>query len=279
MPSPKPTAFQFTLEHCDSATQARAGRWSTPHGAIETPAFMPVGTIGSVKGLTPDQLREARVQMVLANTYHLALRPGADVVADLGGLHRFMAWDGPILTDSGGFQVFSLARLSRLDDEQVVFRSHIDGSLLELSPERAIRIQGQLGADCIMCLDECPPHDVPERIVRAVGRLRPIDPRPVGHLEEGVLEQIRLELGAVDHQVLPLEGGVEPEEAPGERIQRVERVQLRVFLIAVAARVVEAAGNPRLELYFLESIPGLDGRHGGVNTAFLAAEHAGSGHW
>lgn len=171
MPPTKPPAFQFTLEHCDAGTLARVGRWSTPHGTVETPAFMPVGTIGSVKGLTPDQLREARVQMVLANTYHLALRPGADVVADLGGLHRFMAWEGPILTDSGGFQVFSLARLSRLDDEQVVFRSHIDGSLLELSPERAIRIQEQLGADCIMCLDECPPHDAPEeRLLKAVER-------------------------------------------------------------------------------------------------------------
>jgi queuine tRNA-ribosyltransferase len=171
MPPPDTSAFRFTLERSDSGTQARVGRWSTPHGTIETPAFMPVGTIGSVKGLTPDQLRNAQVQMVLANTYHLALRPGADVVADLGGLHRFMGWDGPILTDSGGFQVFSLARLSRLDDEQVVFRSHIDGSLLELSPERAIRIQEQLGADCIMCLDECPAHDVPEdRLLEAVDR-------------------------------------------------------------------------------------------------------------
>ena len=132
---------------------------------------MPVGTIASVKGITPDQLRQARVQMVLANTYHLALRPGPEVVADLGGLHRFMAWDGPILTDSGGFQVFSLARLTKLTDEQVVFRSHLDGSLLELSPERAMRVQELLGADCIMCLDECPPHDVPrERLQEAVDR-------------------------------------------------------------------------------------------------------------
>jgi len=120
---------------------------------------MPVGTAASVKGLTPQQVREAGAQMVLANTYHLALRPGAEIVAEMGGLHQFMAWDGPILTDSGGFQVFSLARLTRLSDQQVVFRSHLDGSLLELSPERAMQIQEQLGADCIMCLDECPPHD------------------------------------------------------------------------------------------------------------------------
>lgn len=132
---------------------------------------MPVGTIGSVKGILPDQLKQVGVQKILANTYHLALRPGPELVAELGGLHRFMDWDGPILTDSGGFQVFSLAKLTRLSDDQVVFRSHIDGSLLELSPERAVRIQELLGADCIMCLDECPPHDVsPEKMRDAVDR-------------------------------------------------------------------------------------------------------------
>ncbi|MGQ0635273.1 MAG: tRNA guanosine(34) transglycosylase Tgt [Planctomycetaceae bacterium] len=163
--------FEYQLEHVDRATGARVGRWLTPHGAVETPAFMPVGTAATVKGLLPEQLREAGVQMVLANTYHLALRPGADVVAELGGLHRMMGWNGPILTDSGGFQVFSLAKLAGLDDQQVVFRSHIDGDLLELSPERAIRIQEQLGADCIMCLDECLPHDAPhERLLAAVDR-------------------------------------------------------------------------------------------------------------
>src|SRR5579872_6908861 len=171
MLSPQPAAFSFSLDGTDGATQARVGRWQTPHGTVVTPSFMPVGTIGSVKGLTPDQLRQAGVQMVLANTYHLALRPGPEVVAELGGLHRFMGWEGPILTDSGGFQVFSLAKLTRLDDVQVVFRSHIDGNLLELSPERAMRIQEQLGADCIMCLDECPPHDVArERLIAAVDR-------------------------------------------------------------------------------------------------------------
>ena len=132
---------------------------------------MPVGTIATVKGLTPDQLRQINVQMVLANTYHLALRPGPEIVAELGGLHRFSGWSGPMLTDSGGFQVFSLAKLSKLNDEQVVFRSHLDGSLLELSPERAVKIQEMLGADCIMCLDECPPHDVSyERVETAVAR-------------------------------------------------------------------------------------------------------------
>lgn len=132
---------------------------------------MPVGTLATVKGLTPEQLVQAGAQMVLSNTYHLALRPGPDVVAEMGGLHRFMCWDGPILTDSGGFQVFSLASMRKIDDEKVVFRSHIDGSLLELTPEQAVQIQEKLGADCIMCLDECPPHDAPvEKMLNAVDR-------------------------------------------------------------------------------------------------------------
>ncbi len=132
---------------------------------------MPVGTLATVKGLTPEQLREVGTEIVLSNTYHLALRPGAAIVSELGGLHAFMQWDGPLLTDSGGFQIFSLARLTQLDDEHVVFRSHIDGSIFELSPEKAIRIQEQLGADIIMCLDECPPHDGDrEQLQRAVER-------------------------------------------------------------------------------------------------------------
>jgi len=163
--------FRFELEHVDRHTGARAGKWHTPHGVVQTPTFMPVGTLGTVKGLLPEQLREAGAEMILANTYHLALRPGADVVADLGGLHEFSKWDGPILTDSGGFQVFSLAKLSKLTDDKVVFRSHIDGSVLELSPEKAIEIQEKLGADCIMCLDECPPHDVEKpRLRKAIER-------------------------------------------------------------------------------------------------------------
>ncbi len=165
------TPFTFQLDHTASDSAARAGAWTTPHGIVETPAFMPVGTRASVKGVWPQQLRDVGCQMVLANTYHLALRPGEDVIHELGGLHRFMNWEGPILTDSGGFQVFSLAQLSTVDDEMVVFRSHIDGSLLELSPARAIAIQEALGADCIMCLDECPPHDAPlTRLQSAVDR-------------------------------------------------------------------------------------------------------------
>ena len=117
---------------------------------------MPVGTQATVKGITPDQLRGTGTRMILANTYHLALRPGEDVVAAIGGLHRFMGWDGPILTDSGGFQVFSLAARNRITDAGVTFRSHIDGRLLELTPERAMAIQESLGADVAMCLDHCP---------------------------------------------------------------------------------------------------------------------------
>ncbi|MBX3440037.1 MAG: tRNA-guanine transglycosylase, partial [Planctomycetaceae bacterium] len=163
--------FEFHLDAVDGHTAGRAGRWITPHGVVDTPAFMPVGTRGSVKGVWPGQLADAGTQMVLANTYHLALRPGEEVIADLGGLHQFMNWDGPILTDSGGFQVFSLAGLRALDDDKAVFRSHIDGSLLELSPERAIAIQEALGADCIMCLDECPPlPSAREKLQAAVDR-------------------------------------------------------------------------------------------------------------
>jgi queuine tRNA-ribosyltransferase len=165
------SVFEFHLDAVDASTAGRAGRWATPHGVVETPVFMPVGTLATVKGLLPAQLHEAGVQMVLANTYHLALRPGSEIVAEMGGLHRFMDWQGPILTDSGGFQVFSLAQMRKLDEDKVVFKSHLDGSMLELSPERAVRIQEQLGADCIMCLDECPPAgETIERIQMAVDR-------------------------------------------------------------------------------------------------------------
>ncbi len=135
--------------------RARRGRLVTAHGVVETPAFMPVGTQGTVKSLTPDDLREAGVQIVLGNTYHLHVRPGHELIRSLGGLHRFMAWDGPILTDSGGFQVFSLAKLRRVTEDGVHFRSPVDGSDHFLSPELAIEIQHALGADVIHPLDEC----------------------------------------------------------------------------------------------------------------------------
>jgi queuine tRNA-ribosyltransferase len=149
----------FELLKTDGA--ARMGRLTTPHGAVETPAFMPVATQGTVKSLSPADLRAAGVQIVLANTYHLFLRPGHDVVSEMGGLHRFMGWDGPILTDSGGFQVFSLSKLRRLGEEGVEFRSHIDGSLRLLTPEICVEIQHALGVDILHPLDECLPHGVP----------------------------------------------------------------------------------------------------------------------
>ena len=150
---------RFELLKQDGA--ARAGRLTTPHGAVETPAFMPVATQGTVKSLSPVDLRTAGAQIVLANTYHLFLRPGHELVREMGGLHRFMAWDGPILTDSGGFQVFSLSKLRRLGEEGVEFRSHIDGSLRLLTPEICVEIQHALGVDILHPLDECLPHPVP----------------------------------------------------------------------------------------------------------------------
>jgi queuine tRNA-ribosyltransferase len=151
-------SIRFEVLATDGA--ARRGRLHTPHGAVETPVFMPVGTQATVKGLTPEQVRAAGAQIILGNTYHLALRPGDGLIAELGGLHRFMAWDGPILTDSGGYQVYSLAQARKITDEAAVFRSHIDGALLELSPEKAVAIQENLGSDIAMCLDECPPADM-----------------------------------------------------------------------------------------------------------------------
>ena len=140
---------------------ARRGRLHTTHGTVETPIFMPVGTQATVKGLTPAQLLDTGARIILGNTYHLALRPGDEIIADLGGLHRFMHWDGPILTDSGGYQVYSLAQQRKITDEGASFRSHIDGAPLMLTPERAVAIQQNLGADIAMCLDECPPGDTP----------------------------------------------------------------------------------------------------------------------
>ena len=152
------TSFSFKILSKDGS--ARAGLLSTSHGDVETPVFMPVGTQATVKSLTPAQLEELKVQILLSNTYHLYLRPGADVVQEFGGLHNFMNWHKPILTDSGGFQVFSLGNLRQVTEEGVVFKSHIDGSTHDFTPESAIMIQEKLGADIIMAFDECPePHD------------------------------------------------------------------------------------------------------------------------
>lgn len=145
--------FQFELLHTDKHCGARRARLTTPRGVIELPTFMPVGTCGTVKGLTTDHLKNIETQILLGNTYHLALRPSSDIVQSLGGLHQFMGWDRPILTDSGGFQLFSLAKLTKITEEGATFRSHIDGSAMELSPERSVEIQQQLGSDIAMVLD------------------------------------------------------------------------------------------------------------------------------
>lgn len=150
------TRFTFRVTAEDAHSAARTGRFATPHGVVETPVFAPVGTQATVKTLSPQELQDLGVTLVLCNTYHLYLRPGVEVIARLGGLHRFMAWPGPILTDSGGFQVFSLAQFRKLTDEGVLFRSHIDGSEHFFTPEKAIHLQERLGADIAMCLDECP---------------------------------------------------------------------------------------------------------------------------
>ncbi len=150
--------FEFELLATDG--RARAGVLHTPHGALNTPLFAPVGTQAAVKAVTPAQLHEVGVPLLLANTYHLYLRPGHTVVSDMGGLHAFMNWSGPILTDSGGYQVFSLGESNRIDDDGVTFRSHIDGSTHRFTPEHAMEIQHQLGADIIMAFDQCPdPYD------------------------------------------------------------------------------------------------------------------------
>lgn len=171
--------IRFTVDA--ECGRARAGRVQTPHGAFETPAFMPVATKGAVKTLSPEQLRGLGVQIVLSNTYHLALRPGEELVAEMGGLHAFMNWDGPILTDSGGYQIFSLAKISTLTEEGVTFRSHLDGAPFTLTPERALEIQVKLGSDIIMPLDQpvawpCRPEQARDAMERTHRWLERVDP-------------------------------------------------------------------------------------------------------
>ncbi|MFV2064247.1 MAG: tRNA guanosine(34) transglycosylase Tgt [Chloroflexota bacterium] len=159
MPRSRALGFELVATARDGATRARAGRLETPHGTVETPVFMPVGTNATVKALDPDDLDEAGASIILTNTYHLALRPGHERIERLGGLHRFMGWDRPILTDSGGFQVVSLGRLRKIDEDGVTFRSHLDGTMLRFTPEYAIAVQEALGADIAVCLDQpVPPH-------------------------------------------------------------------------------------------------------------------------
>ena len=161
----------FELFRTDNSSSARLGRLTTGHGQVDTPVFMPVGTQASVKALDPRELLEMGTQIILGNTYHLYIRPGLEIIGQAGGLHRFMNWQGPILTDSGGFQVFSLAKIRKIRPHGVEFRSHIDGTLLFLGPKEAMEIQRSLGSDIAMVFDDCPPHtSTPQEVHAAVER-------------------------------------------------------------------------------------------------------------
>ncbi|GGK16135.1 queuine tRNA-ribosyltransferase [Caldalkalibacillus thermarum] len=160
-------AVRYELIKTCKQSGARLGRLHTPHGTIETPVFMPVGTLATVKTMSPEELKEMNAQIILSNTYHLYLRPGEDIVREAGGLHAFMNWDRPILTDSGGFQVFSLSKLRQIEEEGVHFRNHISGEKLFISPEKATQIQNDLGADIIMAFDECAPYPADRDYVKA----------------------------------------------------------------------------------------------------------------
>src|SRR5688572_1862333 len=233
---PADAPLAFDVIKTDPGTRARLGRVTTRHGSFDTPAFMPVGTQGTIKGLLPDQVAATGSQIILANTYHLMLRPGERVVADMGDLHRFMAWPGPILTDSGGFQVFSLSDINRITDEKVIFKSHVDGSLVELTPRRSMEVQNALGADIIMAFDECPPADAPaeyhrtavERTLRWARECLETHARPndqslfgivQGGTEPGLREQCARQLVAMEFPGYAI-GGL----AVGEGFEAMKRV-------------------------------------------------------
>jgi queuine tRNA-ribosyltransferase len=198
------SSFTYSLVQRDAYSRARAGVLSTPHGDIPMPAFAPVGTQATVKTVSPDELERAGATLILGNTYHLYLRPGSDTIAKLGGLHRFMGWPHPILTDSGGFQVFSLKGLREIDEDGVTFRSHIDGSLHRFTPESVVDTQESLGADIVMCFDECAPPDdrayserAMERTHRWAERCRHAQTRPdqalFGIVQGGIFPDLRAE--------------------------------------------------------------------------------------
>lgn len=172
-PAPMSFAFNFEVTANDGVTVARNGRFHTPHGILETPVFAPVGTQATVKAIKPDDLAQMGATLVLSNTYHLYLRPGDELIRDLGGLHSFMNWGGPILTDSGGFQVFSLSQTRQIDADGVTFQSHLDGSKHRFTPEKSIQIQENLGADIIMAFDECPPPNEYDYVKQSLTRTHP----------------------------------------------------------------------------------------------------------
>lgn len=231
------SAFSFTLHHVDAHCAARRSTIVTPHGAVEMPTFMPVGTQGAVKGMTRDMLRATGAEMILGNTYHLALRPGEEIVAELGGLHAFTGWTGPILTDSGGFQLFSLAQMTKVSEQEAVFRSHIDGSQLRLSPERAVAIQEALGSDVAMVLDHVVPlpsdepaiHDAMHRTLRWAERCKRAatrsDQAQFAIVQGGLNATLRVEcaqaLAALDFPGYAV-GGLSVGEEPAEMYRMLE---------------------------------------------------------
>jgi queuine tRNA-ribosyltransferase len=247
----------FGFEQRGQDGPARLGRLTTPRGVVETPAFMPVGTAGAVKGVTPREVRACGASIVLSNTYHLYLRPGHELIRELGGLHRFMGWDGPILTDSGGFQVFSMAGLRDVDEEGVRFRSHLDGAHHVLTPELSMEIQTALGSDVAMVLDECPPWPAPrerveaavERTTRWARRCREAYRGPgvaFGIVQGGVHPDLR-ERSA--HQLLELDfpgyaiGGVSVGEPGEELLDTVEHTA--ALLPRERPRYLMGVGRPR----------------------------------
>ena len=249
--------FRFSVIHTDSHTQARLGCMITAHGQVQTPAFMPVATQATVKAMTPRELREVGTEIILANAYHLYLRPGLERIEQAGGLHRFMAWDGPILTDSGGFQVFSLKSLCRLSEQGVEFRSHLDGSSHLLTPESVIRAQERLGVDIAMVLDDCPPaqvsFDEAERAhaltLRWAERARAAKTRDdqavFGIVQGGVFPELReqsartlVELGFCGYAIGGLSVGEDPAVTHDIAAHTVQ------FLPAARPRYIMGVGTP-----------------------------------
>jgi len=247
----------FELLKTDSQTQARLGRLTTSHGVVDTPVYMPVGTQASVKAMDPRELLECGTQIILGNTYHLNIRPGLDIITAAGGLHQFMNWQLPILTDSGGFQVFSLAKIRKIKPHGVEFRSHLDGSPLFLGPKESMAIQRLLGSDIAMVFDECPPHDAPareqrlavERTIRWARECRE-QPRAAGQQIFGIVQggsnpALREECARA---ILPLDfdgyaiGGVSVGEPEPEMLKAVEFTV--PHLPAAKARYAMGLGTP-----------------------------------
>ena len=247
----------FELLKTDTTSKARLGRLTTAHGVVETPVFMPVGTQGSVKALDLRELHETGTQIILGNTYHLNLRPGLEIISAAGGLHKFINWEKPILTDSGGFQVFSLAKIRKVKEHGVEFRSHLDGSKLFLGPKEAMEIQRILGSDIAMVFDECPPHDAPakeqrlavERTIRWAKECRE-QPRAPGQLVFGIgqggsnpalREECAKAIVALDFDGYAI-GGVSVGEPEPEMMRAVELAE--PFLPAHKPRYAMGLGTP-----------------------------------